>query len=97
MHVDHTQFTFDESVAMSEVAGTLALARLAAESLHGRERLEMEASASVDEQSRCVRISGASEVARSLAVIFLGYARHEFGTNAVRVGAPAEPCARRLA
>ena len=88
MYGNRTQFVFEPHVAMREVTATLQLAAIAAESSFGAQRLEVEARWAVDEASRTVVVEGASEVARSLAAIFLGYARREFGPDAVRVTSP---------
>jgi hypothetical protein len=85
MYGNPTQFVFGPEVAMAEVTATLHLAAIAAESSYGAQRLEVEARWAVDEASRTVTIEGVSEVARLLAAIFLGYARREFGPNAVHV------------
>jgi hypothetical protein len=80
-----TQFVFDRHVPLKDLEGTLRLAQLAAESLHGQDRMELETSCSVDRNRRCVSIQTSSDVGRTLAVVFLGYARREFGPEAVSV------------
>jgi hypothetical protein len=85
MQRNATQFIFDAEVSMQEVEATLLLSRLATESLHGFDRVELEASAHVDHGQRSVAIEQNSDVAHTLALIFLGYCRREFGESAIRV------------
>ena len=77
------QFRFGSGISMREVKGTLHLARLAAESLHGIERVRLEAKYSADDADRLVVIDRSTEPGRTLAIIFAGYARREFGDTAV--------------
>jgi hypothetical protein len=74
---------------MGDAADTLQLARIAAESLFGAERVGLEAPASVDSPGRRVTIASATEAGRALAVLFLAYARREFGPAAVACTTPA--------
>jgi hypothetical protein len=74
---------FDPGIDMEEVAGTLELARLGAESLYGAETVELEAAWRLDRPNRCVDIDTFTRVGRTLALIFLGYVRREFGPGAV--------------
>jgi len=77
------RFTFDDSASMEEVAGTLHLARIAAESLHGEDRVRLETAFVIDRPGRACIIDAACEAGRTLALIFGGYARREFGGGAV--------------
>jgi hypothetical protein len=80
-----TRFTFDPEVSMQEVEGTLCLARLAAESIHGFGRVMLDASCSLDRKQRCVRIDVSTDVGHTLALVFLGYVRREFGEGSVEI------------
>lgn len=80
-----TQIVFDRHVPLKDVEGTLRLAQLAAESLHGQNRVELEASCSIDRDRHKVAIQTMTDVGRTLAAVFLGYARREFGTEAMTV------------
>lgn len=79
------RLTFDPAVSMNEVAATLELSLLAAESLHGADRLRLESSWSIDWQKRQVQIDVSASAGRTLAIVFLGYVRREFGVSAVLV------------
>jgi hypothetical protein len=85
MNESTTQFAFDERVSMVEVAKTLDLARMACESLHGIERVALETASRVDPEQRLVSIGGSTCPGRDLAAMFLGYARREYGFDAMRV------------
>jgi hypothetical protein len=78
-------FLFDKDVPMSEAAGTLELARLATEALHGTARVQLEVHSAVDRAARVVTVDAATDVGHTLAVIFLGLSRREFGGASVRV------------
>jgi hypothetical protein len=70
---------------MKQVAGTLLLARVATESIHGFDRVSLDAAYELDRRGRSVAIDAHSDVGHTLALVFLGYARREFGEDAVRV------------
>ncbi len=86
-------FEFNASVPIDEVAGTFDLALLAAESLHGTDRVSLEAIYRVDRANRTIEIDRCSDVGGTLALIFLGYARREFGDAAVRMKRVEAPTA----
>lgn len=77
------KFKFDKAASMNEVEQTLRLACLATESLHGPDRVRLEAKFTVNRQKRNCLIDAASEVGKTLALIFGGYVRCEFGDSAV--------------
>jgi hypothetical protein len=76
---------------MDEVEGTLHLARLAAESLHGEDRVRLDAKFAIDRAAHTCVIDTTCEVGRTLALIFAGYARREFGDDAVRMERAGRP------
>ena len=81
----YINFIFDAAVAMAEVAGTLRLAQVAVESIHGEDRVRLETSATVDAHLRCCTIDTSMDLGRILAVVFAGFVRREFGDDVVRV------------
>jgi len=83
--VRRVQLVFEPDVDMSDVAETLELSRLAADALYGPERMALEASWRLDRPSGTVVIDTSTAPGRAVATIFLGYARREFGEQAVRV------------
>ncbi len=80
-----TIFRFHSDVPMADVRTTLLLAQLAAASLHGDDRVRLQAEASIDVKQRLCRIDTSREVGQALSLIFAGYVRREFGEKAVRV------------
>lgn len=82
---ENTIFRFAASVSMDEVRTTLQLARLAAASLHGEERVRLHADTHIDAAKRICEIDTSREAGQTLALIFGGYVRREFGEDAVFV------------
>jgi len=78
-------FSFGPEVPMTDAEATLRLAALAVESLHGADRIQLELHVRVEREERRFVVDIATDVGRTLAVIFSGYARREFGDDAVRV------------
>jgi hypothetical protein len=70
---------------MDEVSGTFDLAMLATEALHGADRVALEALYKVDPDSRTVEVDRSTGVGGTLAVVFLGYCRREFGSESFRM------------
>jgi hypothetical protein len=79
------QFILGPLVPLAEAVDTLRLARMAAESLHGRERIDLEASVAVDRVRRVFSFDTSRRPGRTLALVFAGYARREFGPENVVV------------
>jgi hypothetical protein len=82
---DQTQIHFASGVDMQDAEGTLRLAQLAAESLHGTARVELEACCDTNPTTRRIAIDTSTETGRTLALVFIHYARCEFGPAAVTV------------
>ena len=78
-----TVFRFKRPVAMREVEATLLLSRLAVASLHGDDRVRLQAQMKVDRAGRTCEIDTSSPVGQDLALIFAGFVRREFGDGAV--------------
>ena len=75
------KFGFDKRVDMKDVDATLRLALLAVESLHGEDRVRIEARTRLDTQGHEVLIDSSTGVGRDLAAIFGGFVRREFGED----------------
>jgi hypothetical protein len=92
-------FTFKPDIAMGEVEATLRLAVIATEALHGEARVQAEAQPRVEPRSRTCAIAVVTDVGATLATIFGGYVRREFGEDAVNVHLPqtaaADPAGSR--
>ncbi|MBE7486957.1 hypothetical protein HS121_01670 [bacterium] len=88
---DTYKYRFDESVPAQELEDTFMLAMLAAESLHGRSLVRLDASFCLDSHKRSCVVDAATEVGRAIARIFTGFLTREFGEEAFkveRVGGP---------
>jgi hypothetical protein len=70
---------------MGEAAATFALATLAAESLHGSDQVALDAIYKVDRDARTIEVDRSTAVGCTLALVFLGYARREFGPESFRM------------
>lgn len=78
-------FSFRPAVPLPEAEATLHLAVLAVKSLHGLDRVQLELHVRIDRASRKFVIDASTEVGRTLAVIFSGYVRREFGDENVGI------------
>jgi len=85
MNRSTVKFAFNDSVSMPEVEATLRLALLAVESLHGEGRLRLETRAKIDHVRRACFVDTTTDVGRTLAAIFGGYVRREFGEEAIGI------------
>jgi hypothetical protein len=80
-----TVFRFRRSVAMRDVEATLLLSQLAVASLHGDDRVRLQAQMHVNRAGRTCEIDTSSPVGQDLALIFAGYVRREFGEEAIGI------------
>jgi hypothetical protein len=85
------RFAFDDSVVPKEAEGTLRLAVMAVESLFGSGRVALECRYRLDRRRRIALIDTTGEVGRTLALIFRGYVRREFGDDAVQMTRVTDP------
>jgi len=85
----YVQFVFEKSAPMHEVEQTLRLACLATESLHGPDRMRLQASFLINRSKRNCLIHSASEVGMTLALIFSGFVKREFGEDGVKIKTPS--------
>lgn len=76
---------FARSVPFIEAEGTLHLARIAASTLVGEERVRIEAPYRVDPSSRTIIVDVHHKAGRLAGLIFAGLARREFGRDAVTI------------
>jgi hypothetical protein len=70
---------------MDEVQGTFELALLTSESLHGADRVALDAVYRIDIPGRAVEVDRSTDVGATLALILLGYLRREYGSAAFRM------------
>ena len=79
------KFKLADHVNFTEAEATLGLARIAAESLHGRDRLIFEHKVTVDRAANEIFIATSGIAGYEMAVIFSGFMWREFGRENVRV------------
>ena len=79
------RYNFDSKVPIRDIEESLLLAVLAAESLHGRSLVRLDASFYLDSHKRSCVVDAATEVGRAIARIFTGFLTREFGEEAFKV------------
>jgi hypothetical protein len=79
------RYNFDSKVPFREIEESLLLAVLAAEGIHGRTQVRLDASFSLDRAKRSCVVDAATEVGRSIVRIFTGFVSHEFGEEAFKI------------
>ncbi|MFH1891094.1 MAG: hypothetical protein ABIK83_00250 [Candidatus Zixiibacteriota bacterium] len=79
------RYNFDSKIPIQDVEESLLLAVLAAESLHGRSLVRLDASFCLDPKKRSCVVDAATEVGRAIARIFTGFLAREFGEEAFKV------------
>ena len=79
------RYNFDSKVPIRDVEESLLLAVLAAESLHGRALVRLDASFSLDPKKRACVVDAATEVGQAIARIFTGFLGREFGEESFKV------------
>jgi hypothetical protein len=89
--VDGYQYTFDPSVSMSQVNNALILSGLAAEAIHGRAQVQLNAHFRTDPATYCATIAAATEVGQTIARVFTELVSREFGEEAFSVARTSVP------
>ena len=79
------QYTFNSKIPFEDIEGSLLLAVLATESLHGRSLVRLDASFCLDSNKRSCVVDGATDVGCAIARIFTGFLSREFGEEAFKV------------
>ena len=92
-------YRFAETVEMPDVADSLLLAVAAAEALHGRARVNLDAEFELSEENRVCRIDATNDVGQGIARIFVEYLSLEIGEDkfTVKQGGEWLPSAEREA
>ena len=79
------KYRMTSSVDMKEVEETLLLAVIAAEGLHGRSKINLDASFCLHEEARVCEVDASNDVGRDIARIFTGLLTTEMGESAFKV------------
>jgi hypothetical protein len=88
------QYTFALQADMSQVEETLLLATMAAEGLHGRARVRLEAGFRCDAGGRSAEVDGGTDVGEAIARIFTALLNTSIGEPAFKVSRSVkEQCA----
>lgn len=91
MHSTARRFVFADEVPFEDVEASLLLAIWATESLHGSERVRMDAGHFLDTDARTVVVAADTDAGRDLCKVFLGFLRREFGEDAFRIERNNQP------
>jgi hypothetical protein len=91
------RYEFQERIALAQVEESIALAILAAEGVHGETQVRLDAGYYLDESRRTCVVDATTAVGETVARVFTGFLRREFGEEAFRVERVAtdEPLPRR--
>ena len=79
------RYEFEPEVSLHEVEESIALAILAAEGVHGEAQVRLDAGYAIDEPARACLIDASTAVGETIARVFTGFLRKEFGEDAFRV------------
>ncbi|HOX27263.1 MAG TPA: hypothetical protein PLL30_16210 [Candidatus Krumholzibacteria bacterium] len=85
MSCEFYSYTFPLETDMAEVEEALLLATMAAEGLHGRARIQLDADFTCDLDSRRAVIAGGNEVGETIARIFTALLASTIGERAFTV------------
>lgn len=85
MKSDIYSYTFSNDLVMQDIEETLLLSVIAAEALHGRSKVNLDAKFRLDERQRTCEVDASNDVGRDIARIFTGLLTTEFGEAAFQV------------
>lgn len=84
------RYTFNADIPLREIEDSLLLAVLAAESLHGRSPVKLDASFFLETRKRSCVVDSTTEIGQAIARIFTGFLTREFGEDSFKVGRVAK-------
>lgn len=79
------RYRFDSSIPKGDLEGSLVLAIVGTESLHGEAQTRLDAGHVFDAQRRTVVIDSGTAVGQDLNRLFVNFIRREFGEDAFQV------------
>ncbi len=82
---DIYEYRFVGTTPMRDVRDTLLLSVIAAEALHGRSEVNLDAKFRLDEKRRICEVGADNPVGQDIAKIFTGLLTKEFGEGAFKV------------
>jgi len=86
MEESEYRFSFNDEVNMSDVEDALLMAVIAAEGIHGRARVWLDAQFNASPEERTCTVSADNEVGRGIARIFSEMLTLDIGEAAFQVG-----------
>jgi len=86
------EFRFGDGLPMAGVEETFLMSVIAAEGIHGRARVRLDASFNVDQDRRICTVNSDNQVGEDIAGIFAEFLLLEFGEDGFEVVRDAEPC-----
>lgn len=89
------EYAFGPQADMSQVEETLLLATMAAEGLHGRARVRLEAGFRCDPASRTARVEGGTDVGEAIARIFTALLASTIGEQSFSIAHGLDPAQTR--
>jgi hypothetical protein len=85
MNTNAYRFTFHDDIPMTEVRDSILLAAIAAEGVHGRHQVRLDAGYWVDNDEHACVVDFATQVGRTVSLIFTTLVAREFGEDAFKV------------
>ncbi|MCP4662412.1 MAG: hypothetical protein GY856_44000 [bacterium] len=85
MNDSHYRYQFPEGADMADVENTLLMAVIAAEGIHGRARVRIDADFDVDHDQRTCRVSSCCVAGESIARVFTEFLLLERGDDGFEV------------
>lgn len=79
------RYQFEHFVEPAEIEGTIVLAIVATEAIHGTLATQTELAHCFDAESRVCIVDASNPVGRDFNSLFLEFTRREFGSSAVRI------------
>ena len=85
MRAEVFRYEFGPTIPMADVEGSLVLAIMGIESLHGETETRLDAAHFFDREKHACVIDASTEVGRDFNRLFVGYLRRELGSDSFRV------------
>jgi hypothetical protein len=92
MDAKNYKFVFDDFVDMAAVENALLMAVIAAEGIHGRSQVNLDATYSTDKPGRTCRVNADNQVGYEIARVFTEFLNLEIGEDAFTIShEPPQP------
>lgn len=85
------RFKFQDSITFSDVRDSLFVAIYAAEGLHGKAQVLLEAGIWLDEKRHSCVVDAGTVAGQSIAKVFMGLLQRQFGDDGFEVDRVTEP------